>query len=171
MEFLLLSEHFFHCFGSEERLLMCPQTQKIEGALECPTKSLPPLVSSETAPHLCEEGQPKNAGAKPAIIFVCPSPMRVGAAEDEVIEVMIYWGNGTPPHLRDSLRQTSHHRLFFNDLVVKKKRSLKSESTLHLIGTQVLPKPTTREFWTKENATHLQKCILPRFRDVRVVEL
>ena len=37
-------------------------------------------------------------GAKPpAIIFVWPSPTRVGAAEDEVMEVMIYWGSGTAP--------------------------------------------------------------------------
>ena len=37
-------------------------------------------------------------GAKPpAIIFVWPSPTRVGAAEDEVMEVMIYWGFGTAP--------------------------------------------------------------------------
>ena len=33
----------------------------------------------------------------PAIIFVCPSPTRVGAAEDEVRGVMIYWGFGTAP--------------------------------------------------------------------------
>ena len=36
-------------------------------------------------------------GEAPAIIFVCPSPTRVGAAEDEVMEVMIYWGFGTAP--------------------------------------------------------------------------
>ena len=36
-------------------------------------------------------------GRSPAIIFVCPSPTRVGAAEDEVMGVMIYWGNGTAP--------------------------------------------------------------------------
>ena len=41
-------------------------------------------------------------GEAPAIIFVCPSPTRVGAAEDEVKMVMIYWGSGTP-HLPDSL--------------------------------------------------------------------
>ena len=29
---------------------------------DCPMKSAPPFVSSETAPHLSEEGQPKNAG-------------------------------------------------------------------------------------------------------------
>ena len=39
----------------------------------------------------------KCGGEAPAIIFVCPSPTRVGAAEDEVKEVMIYWGNGTAP--------------------------------------------------------------------------
>ena len=70
----------------------------MEGVLECPTKSLPPFVSSSPAPHLIEEGQPKNAGGEaPAIIFVWPSPTSVGAAEDEVIGVMIYWGTWTAP--------------------------------------------------------------------------
>ena len=76
---------------------------KTEGALECPTKSTPPFVSSETAPHLIEEGQPKNAGAQPRIVFVCPSPTRVGAAEDEVMGVMIFWGSGTAPASRTLL--------------------------------------------------------------------
>ena len=65
---------------------------------DCPMKSTPPFVSSSPAPHLIEEGQPKNTGGEaPAIIFVWPSPTRVGAAEDEVMGVMIYWGNGTAP--------------------------------------------------------------------------
>ena len=46
-------------------------------------------------------------GRSPALIFVCPSPTRVGAAEDEVMEVMIYWGSGTP-HLPDSLLVGPH---------------------------------------------------------------
>ena len=44
----------------------------------------------------------KCGGEAPAIIFVCPSQTRVGAAEDEVMEMMIDWGSGTP-HLPDSL--------------------------------------------------------------------
>ena len=39
-------------------------------------------------------------GRSPRVIFVCPSPTRVGAAEDEVMEVMIYWGSGTAPASR-----------------------------------------------------------------------
>ena len=39
----------------------------------------------------------KCGGEAPALIFVCPSPTRVGAAEDEVIGVMIYWGTWTAP--------------------------------------------------------------------------
>ena len=60
-------------------------------------KTTHPFVSSSPAPHFIEEGQPKNAGWDPALIFVCPSPTRVGAAEDEVMAMMIYWGNGTAP--------------------------------------------------------------------------
>ena len=59
-------------------------------------------------------------GAKPpAIIFVWPSPTRVGAAEDEVMEVMIYWGSGTAPASRLSPPRYLHQRLFFIDWVVK----------------------------------------------------
>ena len=92
---------------------MSPEV-KNGGALECPTKSLPPFVSSSPVPHLCEEGQPKNAGGgggakPPALIFVWPSPTRVGAAEDEVMDVMIYWGSGTP-HLPDSLLVGSYFK-------------------------------------------------------------
>ena len=77
---------------------MCTQAQKIEGALECPNKSTPPS-SHPRRPHtFARRGNPKMRGAKPpAIIFVWPSPTRVGAAEDEVMGVMIYWGSGTPP--------------------------------------------------------------------------
>ena len=39
----------------------------------------------------------KCGGEAPALIFARPSPTMVGAAEDEVKEVMIYWGNGTAP--------------------------------------------------------------------------
>ena len=39
----------------------------------------------------------KCGGVAPALIFECPSPTRVGAAEDEVKEVMINWGNGMAP--------------------------------------------------------------------------
>ena len=60
-------------------------------------KSTPPFVSSSPAPHLCEEGQPKNAGRSPRVNFCVSVPDEGGAAEDEVMDVMIYWGNGTAP--------------------------------------------------------------------------
>ena len=56
-------------------------------------------------------GATQKCGAKPpALIFVCPSPTRVGAAEDEVKEVMISWGNETP-HLPDYLPRRYLHQL------------------------------------------------------------
>ena len=59
-------------------------------------------------------------GAKPpAIIFVWPSPTRVGAAEDEVMEVMIYWGSGTAPASGLSPRRILHQRLFHLCLFMK----------------------------------------------------
>ena len=82
---------------------MCPQTLQLMGALECPTKSTPPFVSSEPAPHLCEEGQPNNAGAQPRIVFACPSPTRVGAAEDEVMGGDDLLGLRDCPRLPDPL--------------------------------------------------------------------
>ena len=52
-------------------------------------------------------------GAAPAIIFVCPSPTRVGAAEDEVMGCDDLLGQRNGPVLPDSLpRRTSHHPLF-----------------------------------------------------------
>ena len=41
--------------------------------------------------------------------FMWPSPTRVGAGEDEVMEVMIYWGSGTP-HLPSLHPQGPHPR-------------------------------------------------------------
>ena len=65
-------------------------------------KSAPPFVSTSPAPHLCEEGQPKNAGAA-RIIFVCPSPTRVGAAVVEVMGGDDLLGQRNGPSLPDSL--------------------------------------------------------------------
>ena len=58
-------------------------------------------------------------GRSPAIIFVCPSPTRVGAAEDEVMvgDDPLGLRNAPPPGL--SPRRFSHQRLFLLDLVVK----------------------------------------------------
>ena len=65
---------------------------------DCPTKSAPPFVSSSPAPHLSEEGQPKNAGAQPPRLFLCVRPRRGwGPPRMKWWEVMIYWGNGTAP--------------------------------------------------------------------------
>ena len=65
-------------------------------------KSAPPFVSTSPAPHLCEEGQPKNAG-EALIIFVCPSPTRVGAAEVEVMGGDDLLGQRNGPSLPESL--------------------------------------------------------------------
>ena len=70
---------------------------------DCPTKSLPSFVSSSLAPHLCEEGQPINAGAQPPHCFGCPSPTRVGAAEDEAMGGDDLLGLRDCPRLPDSL--------------------------------------------------------------------
>ena len=85
----------------------------MEGAHDCPMKSLPPFVSSEPAPHLCEEGQPKNCGGEaPAIIFVCPSPDEGVCLEDEVMggDDLLGLRNAPPPGL--SPRRTSHQSWF-----------------------------------------------------------
>ena len=60
-------------------------------------------------------------GAKPpAIIFVWPSPTRVGAAEDEVMGGDDLLGQRKGPRLPDSFpRRYLHQRCFFTDLVVK----------------------------------------------------
>ena len=52
----------------------------MKGALECPMKSTFLFVSSEPAPHLIEEGQPKNAGAQPPHCFSASVPDEGGAA-------------------------------------------------------------------------------------------
>ena len=46
----------------------------------------------------------KCGGAAPAIIFVCPSPTRVGAAEDEVMggDDLLGLRNAPPPRLSSS---------------------------------------------------------------------
>ena len=61
----------------------------------------------------------KCGGEAPALIFVCPSPTRVGAAEDEVMggDDLLGLRNAPPPGL--SPRRFSHQRLFLLDLVVK----------------------------------------------------
>ena len=68
MEFInknTLIERLFHDTVEGEESSEVLKLVEMDGALECPTKSTPPFVSSSPAPHLCEEGQPKNAGAKP----------------------------------------------------------------------------------------------------------
>ena len=61
----------------------------------------------------------KCGGEAPAIIFVCPSPTRVGAAEDEVMggDDLLGLRNAPPPGL--SPRRYLPQRLFLLDLVVK----------------------------------------------------
>ena len=77
-------------------------------AHDCPMKSAPPFVSTSPAPHLCEEGQPKNAG-EARIIFVCPSPTRVGAAVVEVMGGDDLLGQRNGPSLPESLPRRILH--------------------------------------------------------------
>ena len=53
----------------------------------------------------------KCGGEAPAIIFVCPSPTRVGAAEDEVMGGDDLLGQRNGPHLPDSLPRRYLHQL------------------------------------------------------------
>ena len=94
--------HFIGLWNSDGDDKNVP-TRKTKGALECPMRSSPPITSSSPAPHLCEEGQPKNAGAQPRIVFACPSPTRVGAGEDEVMKGDDLLGLRDCPRLPDSL--------------------------------------------------------------------
>ena len=74
-----------------------------EGALECPTKSAPPFVSTSPAPHLCEEVQPKNAGAQPPRYFCVSVPDEGGGRRGW--SDGRWWSTGAPglPLLPDSL--------------------------------------------------------------------
>ena len=122
---------------------------KIEGALECPTKSTPPFVSSSTAPHLSEEGQGKNAGAQPRIVL-CVRPRRGWVpARMKWWEVMIYWGSGTAP-ASQTLFLVGSYIIDCSPLIgLWKKRSLESNSIFYLIGLSLIAKPTEFHFFQK----------------------
>ena len=77
MEFInkiTLIERLFHDTVKGEESSEVRKLVETDGALECPTKSLPPFVSSSPAPHLIEEGQPKNAGRSPRDYFCVAVP-------------------------------------------------------------------------------------------------
>ena len=98
----------------------CPQMQQSERDSRMPHETSNSLRLIRDGPTPSRGGATQKCGGEaPAIIFVCPSPTRVAAAQEEVMGVMISWGSGTP-HLPDSLpRRILHHRLFFSDLAVK----------------------------------------------------
>ena len=81
---------------------------KIDGLSSAPLNHCLPS-SHPRRPHtFARRGNPKMRGAKPpAIIFVWPSPTRVGAAEDEVMggDDLLGLRNAPPPGL--SPRRTS----------------------------------------------------------------
>ena len=70
---------------------------------DCPTKSAPPFVSSEPAPHISEEGQPKNAGRSPRDYFCVSVPDEGVCLEDEVMGGDDLLGQRNGPVLPDSL--------------------------------------------------------------------
>ena len=102
-------------------------------------KSTPPFVSSSPAPHLIEEGQPKNAGGEaPAIIFVCPSPTRVGAAEDEVMGGDDLLGQRNGPHLPDSFPRRYLHQLIWLLVVISSRNIFSFYFDQNIISDDVL---------------------------------
>ena len=81
----------------------------------------------------------KCGGEAPAIIFVCPSPTRVGAAEDEVMGGDDLLGHSRAPsifcvwgHIK---RRSSLPKQW-------KKCSLKRRNSFHFIGPSLIAKPT-----------------------------
>ena len=60
----------------------------------------------------------KCGGEAPALIFVCPSPTRVGAAEDEVMGGDDLLGQRNGPHLPDSFPRRYLHQLIWLLVVI-----------------------------------------------------
>ena len=101
-------------FGTAMETIKLSPREKWRGLSSAPLKQRLPS-SHPRRPHtLSRRGNPKTRGRSPRVVFVCPSPTRVGAAEDEVMGGDDLLGLRDCPRLPDSLpRRYLHHLLFF----------------------------------------------------------
>ena len=112
---------YFKGLPCKTELMWVPTRKRVGrwGPFRSPSRSSPPITSSSPAPRLCEEGQPKNAGAKPRDYFCVSVPDEGGGrrGRSDGGDDLLGLRNDPPPGLSPS--RILHHRSFFNDLVVK----------------------------------------------------